>query len=64
MYRPDVKDRRGGLKMLMEKDTTPINVEETVRYHVSDIRRKLTEMSGKKFIETVWGIGYRFCDMV
>lgn len=50
--------------MLMEKDATPINVEETVRYHVSDIRRKLTEMSGKKFIETVWGIGYRFCDMV
>lgn len=41
-------------------DAVPINVEETVRYHISDIRKKLNNLTGENFIETVWGIGYRF----
>lgn len=41
-------------------DAVPVNVEETIRYHISDIRKKLYGLTGENFIETVWGIGYRF----
>lgn len=41
-------------------DAVPINVEEAVRYHISDIRKKLSGMYKESFIETIWGIGYRF----
>lgn len=43
-------------------DVIPINVEETIRYHVSVIRKKLSKLCGDNFIQTVWGIGYRFCE--
>lgn len=45
-------------------DLVPINVEETVRYHISDIRKKLNQLSKDSFIETIWGIGYRFREKV
>lgn len=35
------------------------NVEESVRSHIKAIRKKLSP-SGKEFIQTVWGVGYRF----
>lgn len=35
------------------------NVEESVRSHIKAIRKKLSR-SGKDFIQTVWGVGYRF----
>lgn len=38
---------------------TMINVEETIRYHISELRKYLS-VTGKDFIETVWGVGYRF----
>lgn len=41
-------------------DAADINVDETIRYHVSEIRKKLIELTGASCIETVWGIGYRF----
>ena len=31
----------------------------TINVHVSNLRSKLKKASGKDFIETVWGIGYR-----
>lgn len=43
-------------------DVVPINVEETVRYHISEIRKKMKKLCGENFIQTVWGIGYRFCE--
>lgn len=43
-------------------DAVPINVAETVRYHISDIRKKLSNLCGDNFIQTVWGVGYRFCE--
>lgn len=36
-----------------------INVDETVRFHIKELRKKL-ETSGAPYIETVWGVGYRF----
>ena len=35
------------------------NVDESVRSHIKFLRRKLAS-SGKEYIQTVWGIGYRF----
>ena len=35
------------------------NVDEAVRSHIKFLRRKLAS-SGKEYIQTVWGIGYRF----
>ncbi len=33
--------------------------DNTVNVHVSNLRSKLKKASGRDFIETVWGIGYR-----
>ena len=33
--------------------------DNTVSVHVSNLRAKLKKVSGKDWIETVWGIGYR-----
>ncbi|MCD7998784.1 MAG: winged helix-turn-helix domain-containing protein [Clostridiales bacterium] len=41
-------------------EIVPINVDETIRYHISEIRKKLNELADIDCIETVWGIGYRF----
>lgn len=43
-------------------DAVDINVDETIRYHISEIRKKLIELTGASCIETVWGIGYRFIE--
>ena len=31
----------------------------TINVHVSNLRNKIKKASGKDYIETVWGIGYR-----
>lgn len=41
-------------------ELTPINVDETIRYHIGEIRKALRELTGQDGIETVWGIGYKF----
>lgn len=41
-------------------DAVDINVDETIRYHISEIRKKLIELTDTCCIETVWGVGYRF----
>lgn len=33
--------------------------DNTINVHVSNLRNKMKKASGKDFIETVWGIGYR-----
>ena len=43
------------------QDNSEFNIDEVVRFHVQALRRKLSP-SGKDFIQTVWGIGYRFID--
>lgn len=36
-----------------------IGEDKTVNVHISNIRRKLKEVSDEEYIETVWGIGFR-----
>lgn len=38
---------------------TVYNVEEAVRYYIKILRKKLS-VGGKNYIETEWGVGYRF----
>lgn len=39
---------------------TPDCTETSLKMHVSNLRRKLREVSGKDYIESVWGIGFKF----
>lgn len=41
---------------------TPDCTENSLKTHVSHLRRKLREISGKEYIESVWGIGFRLTD--
>lgn len=36
-----------------------IGEDKTINVHISNIRRKLKEVSDREYIETVWGIGFR-----
>lgn len=40
-------------------DYTPDCVESSLKVHVSNLRRKLRDASGKDYIEAVWGIGFK-----
>ncbi len=38
---------------------TPDCTESSLKIHVSNLRKKLRDVSGKDYIEAVWGIGFR-----
>lgn len=38
---------------------TPDCVESSLKVHISNLRKKLREASGKDYIEAVWGIGFK-----
>lgn len=40
-------------------DESNYDIDASVRNRISELRRKLN-MEGKSYIETVWGVGYRF----
>lgn len=40
-------------------DDTPDCTENSLKVHISNLRKKLTEAGGKDYIESVWGIGFR-----
>lgn len=48
--------------VLLEKISydTPDCTERSLKQHISNLRRKLMEISGRDHIETVWGIGFKF----
>ena len=33
---------------------------KTLDVHISNIRKKIKEVTDEEYIETVWGIGYKF----
>ena len=62
------------LKLLMQKPSqvftksqlldkisadTPDCTESSLKIHISNLRRKLREASGREYIEAVWGIGFK-----
>lgn len=40
-------------------EDTPDCTESSLKIHVSNLRKKLREASGKEYIEAVWGIGFQ-----
>jgi DNA-binding response OmpR family regulator len=43
-------------------DAAVSGVDRSVDSHIKNLRRKLESVSGMRFIETVYGVGYRFSD--
>ena len=43
-------------------EETPDCVESSLRVHISNLRKKLREISGKDYIEAVWGIGFKMAE--
>lgn len=40
-------------------DSTPDCMESSLKVHISNLRKKLREVSNKDYIEAVWGIGFK-----
>lgn len=40
-------------------EDTPDCMENSLKVHISNLRRKLREASGRDYIEAVWGIGFK-----
>ena len=40
-------------------EDTPDCTESSLKIHISNLRRKLRDISGKDYIEAVWGIGFK-----
>ncbi len=43
-------------------EDTPDCMESSLRVHVSNLRKKLRDVSGKDYIEAVWGIGFKMAE--
>ena len=41
---------------------TPDCTERSLKQHISNTRKKLQEVSGTDYIETVWGIGFKLTE--
>ena len=47
--------------LLLERisEDTPDCTESSLKIHISNLRKKLRDASGKDYIEAVWGIGFK-----
>lgn len=43
-------------------EDTPDCVESSLKVHISNLRKKLRDISDKEHIESVWGIGFKMAD--
>lgn len=43
-------------------EETPDCMESSLRVHISNLRKKLREITGKDYIEAVWGIGFKMAE--
>lgn len=43
-------------------EDTPDCMESSLKVHMSNLRKKLRESGGKDYIESVWGIGFKWMD--
>lgn len=50
--------------VLLERisEDTPDCMESSLRVHISNLRKKLRDVSGKDYIEAVWGIGFKMTE--
>lgn len=43
-------------------EDTPDGMESSLKVHMSNLRKKLREAGGKEYIESVWGIGFKWAE--
>ena len=43
-------------------EDTPDCMESSLKVHISNLRKKLKQVSGKDYIEAVWGIGFKLIE--
>lgn len=43
-------------------EDTPDCMESSLRVHISNLRKKLRDVTGKDYIEAVWGIGFKMVE--
>lgn len=50
--------------VLLERisEDTPDCMESSLRVHISNLRKKLRDISGRDYIEAVWGIGFKMAE--
>ena len=58
MQNPSQVLTKSQLLDLVSEDT-PDCTESSLKVHISNLRRKLRQASGKDYIEAVWGIGFK-----
>ncbi|MDO5423525.1 MAG: response regulator transcription factor [Eubacteriales bacterium] len=58
MQNPSQVVTKSQLLDLISEDT-PDCVENSLKVHISNLRRKLRDVNGKDYIESVWGIGFK-----
>ena len=58
MQNPSQVLTKSQLLDLVSEDT-PDCTESSLKVHISNLRRKLRQVSGKDYIEAVWGIGFK-----
>ena len=42
---------------------TPDCTERSLKQHISNLRKKILDASGKDYVETVWGIGFKLANL-
>lgn len=43
---------------------TPDCTERSLKQHISNLRKKIQDVTGEDYIETVWGIGFKLSDKI
>lgn len=61
MLNPKQSVSKGVLLDRISSDT-PDCTERSLKQHISNLRRKLQEVTGTDYIETVWGIGFKLAE--
>ena len=61
MLNPKQSVSKGVLLDRISTDT-PDCTERSLKQHISNLRRKLQEVTGTDYIETVWGIGFKLAE--
>ena len=46
----------------LHSEDTPDCTESSLKIHISNLRKKIREVSGKEYIEAVWGIGFKISE--
>ena len=61
LLNPNQVTTKSKLLELISNDTLDCD-ENSLKVHISNIRKKIKSISSNEYIESVWGIGFKICD--